>query len=68
MVDARQVYHDSSVRGANPIELIVLLYDSAIADLRQAVTAMQKSDIESRASKISHALMILQQLQGTLDF
>jgi flagellar protein FliS len=68
IVDARQVYQDTSVRGANPIELVVLLYDSAIADMRLALTAMQKSDIEGRSTRISHALMILQQLQGTLDF
>ena len=68
LVDARQVYQDSSIRGAHPIELVVLLYDSAITDMRQALAAMQKSDIESRASRISHALMVLQQLQGTLDF
>ena len=68
LVDARQVYQDSSIRGANPIELVVLLYDSAIADLRMALSAMQTSDIESRSNKISHALMVLQQLQGTLDF
>lgn len=68
MADARQVYQDASIRGANPIELVVLLYDSAIADMRLALTAMQKSDIESRASKIGHALLVLQQLQGTLDF
>jgi flagellar secretion chaperone FliS len=68
IVDARQVYQDTSVRGANPIELVVLLYDSAIADMRLALTAMQKSDIEGRSTCISHALMILQQLQGTLDF
>jgi flagellar protein FliS len=68
IVDARQVYQDSSIRGANPIELVVLLYDAAIADMRLALTAMQTSDIESRATRISHALMILQQLQGTLDF
>jgi flagellar protein FliS len=68
IVDARHVYQDSSVRGANPIDLVVLLYDSAIADMGLALTAMQKSDIESRSAKISHALMVLQQLQGTLDF
>jgi flagellar protein FliS len=45
-----------------------LLYDAAIADMRLALAAMQKSDIESRASKIGHALLVLQQLQGTLDF
>jgi flagellar secretion chaperone FliS len=67
-VDARQVYQDSSIRGAHPIELVVLLYDAAIADMRVALTAMQKSEIENRTAKISHALLVLQQLQGALDF
>lgn len=68
IIDARQVYQDTTARGAHPIELVVLLYDAAIADMRQALAAMQKSDIESRSARIGHALMILQQLQGTLDF
>jgi flagellar secretion chaperone FliS len=68
IVDARHIYQDSAVRGATPIELVVVLYDAAIEDMRSALSAMQKSDIEARANKISHALIILQQLQGTLDF
>ncbi|MGA7463645.1 MAG: flagellar export chaperone FliS [Candidatus Korobacteraceae bacterium] len=68
IVDARQIYQDSAVRGATPLELVVLLYDSAIEDMRRALTAMKKSDIEARASEVGHALMVLQQLQGTLDF
>ena len=68
IVDARRIYQDSAARGATPIELVVLLYDSAIEDVRRALTAMKKSDIETRAREIGHALMVLQQLQGTLDF
>jgi flagellar protein FliS len=68
IVDARQIYQDSAVRGATPLELVVLLYDSAIENMRRALTAMKKSDIEARANEIGHALMVLQQLQGTLDF
>jgi flagellar secretion chaperone FliS len=68
IADARQFYQDTSTCGANPIELVVLLYEAAIADMRVALAAMQKSDIERRASKIGHALLVLQQLQGTLDF
>lgn len=68
IVDARRIYQDSAARGATPIELVVLLYDSAIEDMRSALTAMKKSDIEVRSNQISHALMVLQQLQGTLDF
>ena len=68
IVDARRIYQDSSIRGATPIELVVALYDSAIEDMRRALTAMKRSDVEARSNEISHALMILQQLQGTLDF
>ena len=67
-VDARRGYQESAVRGATPIELVILLYDSAIEDMCRALTAMQKSEIENRAAQIAHALMVLQQLQGTLDF
>jgi flagellar protein FliS len=67
-VDARRGYQESAVRGATPIELVILLYDSAIEDMRRALTAMQNSEIENRSVQIAHALMVLQQLQGTLDF
>jgi flagellar secretion chaperone FliS len=67
-LDARQFYRDNAARGATPIELVVLLYDSAIEDMRRAFAAMQKSEVEARAAHVQHALMVLQQLQGTLDF
>ncbi len=68
VIDPRQVYQDSAVRGATPIELVVLLYDSAIEDMRRALAAMKKGEIEARSAAVGHALMVLQQLQGTLDF
>jgi flagellar secretion chaperone FliS len=67
-VDPRQMYQDNAVRGAAPIELVVLLYDSAIEDMRRALAAMKKGDIETRSAGVGHALIVLQQLQGTLDF
>ena len=36
--------------------------------MRRAVSAIQTSDIEQRATAIGHAMLMLQQLQGTLDF
>ncbi len=68
IAEAKQMYQDGAVRGATPIDLVVILYDSAIEDMRRAITAMQQGDVETRALKIGHALMVLQQLQGTLDF
>jgi len=68
MVDARRSYQESAIRGATPIELVVVLYDSALEDMRRALLAMQKNDVETRSRQIAHALIVLQQLQGTLDF
>lgn len=67
-MDATQIYRDGAAESATPIELVILLYDSAIDDMRRAMAAMQKGDIESRSARIGHALLVLQQLQGTLDF
>ena len=68
MVDVRRSYQESAIRGATPIELVVVLYDSALEDMRRALLAMQQNDIETRSRQIGHALIVLQQLQGTLDF
>ena len=66
--EAKRIYQNEAVRGATPIELVIFLYDSAIDDMRRALAAMQAGDIEGRSRPITHALMVLQQLQGTLDF
>jgi flagellar protein FliS len=68
MVDPRRLYQDNAVLGASPIELVVILYDLAIEDMRRALAAMKKGDIEARSAGVGHALMVLNQLQGTLDF
>src|SRR5208337_5621980 len=44
------------------------LFDAAIEDMRRALSAIQASDVEERANAVRHAMLILQQLQGTLDF
>ena len=67
-LEVSRTYQRSAVLGATPIELVVLLYDSAIRDLARALAAMQAGNIERRAAEVGHALMVLQQLQGTLDF
>jgi flagellar protein FliS len=67
-IDARQIYQDGAVLGATPIDLVVMLYDRAIEDMRHALQAMKAGDIEARTIQVQHALIVLQQLQGTLDF
>jgi flagellar protein FliS len=66
-MNARSSYRESSVRGASPVRLVISLYEQAIEDLRRAVLALDKGAIEERTREINHALLVIGQLQGTLD-
>lgn len=66
-MDARSSYREAAVRGASPVRLVICLYEQAIEDLRRAVIALEKGDIAERTGKINHALMVISQLQGSLD-
>jgi|SRR5271165_1918894 len=66
-MDARSSYRETAVRGASPVRLVICLYEQAIEDLRQAIIALEKGDIEARTRGINHALMVIAQLQGSLD-
>lgn len=66
-MDARTYYRESAVRGASPVRLVICLYEQAIEDLRRSVIALERGDIEARTSTINHALMVIGQLQGSLD-
>ena len=67
-LEAKLSYRANAVRGATPIELVVILFDAAIDDMRRALTAIRAGDIEERVAAVRHAMLILHQLQGTLDF
>src|SRR5271165_5482884 len=67
-LEAKMIYRENAVRSATPIELVVILLDAALDDMRRANAAIQASNLEERAQAIRHAMLILQQLQGTLDF
>jgi flagellar secretion chaperone FliS len=67
-VEAKLAYRENAVRGASAIELVVILFDAAIDDMQRAASAIQTGDVEERAKSIRHAMLVLQQLQGTLDF
>ena len=66
-MDARSSYRETGARGAKPVRLVICLYEQAIEDLRRAVIAMEKGEIEIRTKHINHGLMVIAQLEGTLD-
>lgn len=66
-MEARTSYREAAVRGATPVQLVICLYEQAIADLRCAVIALKTGDIEGRTRGINHALAVITRLQVTLD-
>ena len=61
-------YRQLSVQGASPLELVVMLYDGAIAALLRAIDAVESRDIERKCKHLNRALAIIIQLEGTLNF
>lgn len=62
-----QTYREVGAQGAEPLELVSMLYDVLLDDLRRAIEALHACDVEKRTFEIQHALRVLEQLQGCLD-
>ena len=66
-MNPRFSYREAAVQGASPVRLVVLLYEQAIEDLRRALAAHVRRDIEVRTREIKHALLVISHLQSSLD-
>lgn len=60
-------YAAESATGVTPLGLVVRLYETMIADLGRAITALRDGDIEKRTFELQHALAVLGHLHGALD-
>lgn len=49
------------------MRLVLCLYEQAIDDLRRAVMALEQGAIETRTREINHALLVIAQLERSLD-
>jgi flagellar secretion chaperone FliS len=67
-MDVRLSYREEAVQGATPLGLVVLLFEQMIEDVRKALGALHTGQIEARAQAVNHAVLVLGQLQSTLDF
>ena len=65
--DPSSAYRLTAGHSATPVRLVIMLYEQIIKDLQRALTAIGKHDVESRTREIGHALLVLGQLQGTID-
>jgi flagellar protein FliS len=60
-------YQEVQVTSRSPLELVVMLYDGAIAALRTAHDAMLRQDLVAKGNAIRKALTIVQHLQSSLN-
>jgi flagellar protein FliS len=63
----RDVYLESKVLSADPVELIQILYQSALDSVREARTCLAKGDVAQRSAAISKVTRILLELTASLN-
>jgi len=60
-------YRKTSIAGASPIGLMIVLFDTLAGDLRRAAVAIRNKDIEKRCKELNHAVLVIGQLESWLD-
>jgi len=68
ILDTAFAYQQSTASAASSIGQVVALYDRILRDLRGAIAAIGTGQIENRVNSLNHALTIIGELQGVLDF
>lgn len=61
------LYRQNHAQGAHPVGLVVKLYDALLEDFRRALEAVRAGQVERRVAALNHALLILAELESTLD-
>jgi flagellar protein FliS len=60
-------YRELEIRSADPLHLVVLLYDQLIRDISAAAEAATRGDVIARTQEIDHAMAVITHLQATLN-
>jgi flagellar protein FliS len=66
--DSAFAYQQSTASAASSVGQVVALYDRILRDFRTAIAAVGAGQIENRVNSLNHALTIIGELQGVLDF
>ncbi len=61
-------YRDTAVKTANPLQLVVILYDGAIQALKEAREHIRRKDIGNRARCLNRSVAFISELQASLNF
>jgi flagellar protein FliS len=60
-------YREADVQSASPVEVVIMLYDALVRDMKRVITAIGAGDIQDRVNHSTHAFEVLQQLECSLD-
>lgn len=60
-------YRDTAINTANPLQLVVMLYDAAICSIHEARMHMEKKNIAERSKSLNKCISIITELQACLD-
>ncbi len=60
-------YREVAIKTANPLQLVVIMYDAAIQALQEAVEHLKSKDISARSRSLNKTVAILTELQASLD-
>lgn len=66
--DSASLYRQSTAFGATPVGQVLALYDAILRDLHRAMDALDHGQVEKRVDAVNHALLVIGELQGVLDF
>jgi len=61
------LYRETAVNTANPLQLVVMLYDAAITSLQKARYHIEHKDIEGRSNALNHCISVISELQSCLN-
>jgi flagellar protein FliS len=65
--DLYQAYVENGVVGSNPLQLVIMMYETAIVRTQEARACLQAGDVWGRARAISKAANILSELSASLN-
>jgi flagellar secretion chaperone FliS len=60
-------YREVAIKTANPLQLVVMLYDAAIFSLQEAREHLQRKNIARRSQSINQCIAIISELQSCLN-
>lgn len=66
--DSAYAYQQATALSGSAVGQIVALYDRILRDFRQAILSVEAGHVERRVNALNHALTIIGELQGVLDF